>query len=264
MSEALVRLRSWVESSFGFVVQADQLDTFKMRVAQVTEAMGMGSEAELAEAIARGHVETQRRLVDAIAVNHTAFFREMPVLATFFDEALARWPLDREMRVWSAAASTGQELYTLGLVLLERWGEVRVRRHARLMGTDISGSALATATRGRYPSVQLDKIPERYRSGLQKLPGGFEMPAVLREQCAFRRLNLLSSSWPFSVPLDVIFCRNVLYYFPRETAREVLERMYAIAAPGGWLFTSSSEPLRDLQTGWSYLKPGIYRKGPTE
>ena len=78
--------------------------------------------------------------------------------------------------------------------------------------------------------------------------------------CTFRRLNLKAQPFPFRRPFDIIFCRNVLYYFDREQQRRTLEALYEVTEPGGWLLTSVTESVRDLGTRWCWVGGGIYRK----
>ena len=182
--------------------------------------------------------------VNALTTNQTDFFREahhFPMLA-----AHARTISGRPMRVWSAAAATGEEPYSIAITLCETFDSFMPP--AEIVATDLDTRVLAHAQEGIYP---LDKVstldPERLRrfflKGSGSRAGYARVRDSVRQLIQFRRLNLLDSSWDVAGPFDAIFCRNVLIYFDKPTQRQVLERVADRLAPGGLYFAGHSESL---------------------
>ena len=164
------------------------------------------------------------------------------------------------MRVWSAACSTGQEPYSLSILAHEIYG-ARCRQEIAILATDISSRAINKATSGIYGSNAMSSVStDRQRLFFTESADGYEISASIKDLCTFRRLNLTVGSWPFKRQFHAVYCRNVLYYFDRDQQVRIVQRIHRHVVPGGWLFTSVTETLRDLDTSWAYLQPGIYRK----
>ena len=182
--------------------------------------------------------------VNALTTNQTDFFREahhFPMLA-----AHARAITGRPMRVWSAAAATGEEPYSIAITLCETFDSFMPP--VEIVATDLDTRVLAHAQDGVYP---LDKVssldPERLRrfflKGAGSRDGYVRVRDSVRKLVEFRRLNLLDSAWDVAGPFDAIFCRNVLIYFDKATQRQVLERLADRLAPEGLYFAGHSESL---------------------
>jgi len=193
-------------------------------------------------------------LIDALTTNHSGFWRE-PEHFLFLQKTILPHHPSR-LRVWSAACATGEEPYTIGMCALESG-----LNNCRVVASDISRSALNAAVRGSYEAAKLHDLPapwhDRYfgpsREGLRGIA-----PAV-REIVSFVPLNLLQ---PFGHlgNFDVIFCRNVMIYFEQQTRDELVARLAAQLAPGGYLFTGHSETLLRLPGGLQYVQSATYRK----
>lgn len=192
---------------------------------------------------------------NALTTNLTAFFREphhFPLLADHVRER--KGPI----RIWSSAASTGEEPYSIAMTLIETLGE---RADARVIATDIDTDALARAEAGIYPLEQVHKLnAERMRRFFQRGSGrqaGFaRVRPELRAMVEFAPLNLLAPSWGVSGPFDVIFCRNVMIYFDKSTQTRILERFARLLKPDGLLFAGHSE-------NFSYITRVVQLRGQT-
>lgn len=198
-------------------------------------------------------------MVDALATNHTAFFRE-PDHFTFLREEVARFLNDRDsIEVWCAACSTGEEVWTLAMVL----NDLFPRKRISIQASDISNKALAAAQAADYPLDRCQGIPPSWLSRFL-VPGkgpvkSYTVSPQLRAQASFRRLNLVESfSWGRSFP--VIFCRNVMIYFDRSTQEQVVGRLSAALEPGGYLFVGHAESLTRIAHSLDYVRPAVYRK----
>lgn len=258
--DPLDALERWVRTSFGISYSADQREVFAARVAALCRDHRCDPPALLARLVAgdRGAI---LRLAEAVSTNHTLFFREEEVFGFVADEILPELPAG-PVRVWSAAASSGDEAYTLAIVASERLGPAAAAR-VKILGTDLSERQVRAAEQGVYPMVQLQRVsPERRKRWFR--PAGLGQYAVvpeLRALCTFRRMNLTQRPWPFEQRFHVVFLRNVLYYFDPSTRRALIEACFDATEPGGWLITSLTEPMLDLATRWIPVRPGVLRRG---
>jgi chemotaxis protein methyltransferase CheR len=200
-------------------------------------------------------------LLDAIATNHTHFFREaqhFDVVADHVAQLKARRP-DAVVEGWSAACSTGEEPYTI-LMRLREAGHDTIR----LLASDISTKALATARAGVYPMAKAADVPlpllHRYfEKGLGEQEGLARIARPLREQVDFRALNLLEIT-SLGRQFDFIFCRNVMIYFDKAVQQRVVTMLERHLKPGGYLFIAHSESLNGIAHGLEPLLPAVFRK----
>jgi chemotaxis protein methyltransferase CheR len=226
----------------------------------------MDSLSQMADALRRPDGrEVQLAIMHAASTNHTFFFREKEVLSFFHKKVLPVLAQRSEIRLWSAACSTGDEVYTLAILIAETLGLDALRR-VQLLGTDISAPVIETAEAGVFPRRHLEQVPadivQRYMHpvGIEQ----FRINDQIRAACTFRRMNLKSAPYPFQRPFQAVFCRNVLYYFTQPDQIAVVEAIADVTEPGGLLFTSVTENVRDLSTRWLPLSSGIYRKDGAE
>ncbi len=188
-------------------------------------------------------------VVDLVTTNKTDFFREadhFDILANTAVPVLLEARGTRPLKVWSAAASTGAEAYTIAMVLAELARGPHPGLAFRILGTDISTQVLEVARRAIYPEEMLSPVPPemRRRYTLRALdPARRELRIVpeLRQAVVFRQLNLMTASYPVDRDVDVVFCRNVLIYFERSVQQAVLERLCGHLRPGGFLFVGHAE-----------------------
>jgi len=210
-------------------------------------------------------------LLDALATNLTSFFRENQHF-TFMSQTLLpalenrRRPKgSRRLRIWSAACSSGEEPYTIAMVILEKSPYFGQGHDCKILGTDISTKVLGIAKQGLYGPERLKTVPpllvSKYFQKTEPRPGEamYRVTPQLRELIAFRRLNLMDPL-PFKNPLDIIFCRNVMIYFDKETISRLVNKYYQILSPGGYLFIGHSESLSGLTHNFKYVEPCIYQK----
>lgn len=205
-------------------------------------------------------------LIDAVTTNKTEFFRE-PVHFAFLEKTvlpqLAK--TRRRINVWSAAASTGAEPYTLAMVLDEFCGERRGLDYA-ILGTDICTEVLEQAVAGRFAEqmIQPVSMPRRQRYVMKaKDPSRGEVRIVpeLRSKVAYGRLNLMDESYPVEQQMDIIFCRNILIYFDKPTQAKVLERLCRHLAPDGYLFLGHSESIVGIDLPLRQIANTVFQKG---
>jgi chemotaxis protein methyltransferase CheR len=197
-------------------------------------------------------------MIDALTTNHTSFFREPDHFDYLRQQVLPALANRDLIEIWCAACATGEEVWTLAMVLQEAGVSRKVRIHA----SDISSRALAFAQAAAYPKercqgVAPDRLSRHFQSGGSSLD--LTINPALRTLASFRRINLIQSySWPR--PFPVIFCRNVMIYFDRETQQRVVKQLTQWLEPGGYLFVGHAESLTRIEHDLDYVKPALYRK----
>lgn len=208
-------------------------------------------------------------LIDAVTTNKTDFFREPQHFKFLRDVAipgLLRSSSGRShaLKVWSAASSTGMEAYTLAMVLddIVRFG---TRFQFRILGTDISTSVLREAKLAIYPRDAIAPVPDNFvkryfLSSRGELRAEVRVVPELRRLTNFLRMNLIDASYPVDRDVDIIFCRNVLIYFERETQRKVVEQLASHLRPGGYLLVGHSESMvHNLVPGLRQVQPTVFQ-----
>ncbi|MCB9559072.1 MAG: hypothetical protein H6708_01535 [Kofleriaceae bacterium] len=181
-------------------------------------------------------------LVEAVRVGETRLFRHLPQVAALVDVVAPalRARGRRPVKVWSAGCATGEEPYTLAVVLARL-----LPQHAvTILATDVSAGALEVATAATYPAAALEHVPEAWRDGFEVDDEVVRVRPEARRLVRFERKNLADDDQPRG--FDLVWCRNVLIYFEAEARRRVVDRLVAALDPGGFLFVGYSESLRDV------------------
>ena len=201
-------------------------------------------------------------LLDAIATNHTSFFRE-PQHFEFLRSMVVPKLATGNIRIWSAACSSGEEPVTIGITLLDAL-ESHHHGRIRILGSDLSTKALAVASSGVYKmervaNIPLDVLRRHFERGLGAQTGQARVAAHVRRLIEYRQLNLLEAS-DIGERFEVIFCRNVMIYFDRDVQQRVVSLLEHHLTPGGYLFISHSESLNGTAHGLRWVAPAIYQR----
>ncbi len=200
--------------------------------------------------------------IDVLTTNKTSFFREPAHFDFLVDEVFPRLARGgRDIKMWSAACSSGEEPYTLAMVVREHLAAEAAAR-TRILATDISTRILESAMAGRYTKAQAAGVPpEMMRKYFTAVQGGasVEVRPALREMISFGYLNLMER-WPMKGPFEVIMCRNVMIYFDRATQERLVGRFTELLAPDGVLCVGHAESLTGIAHGLEQLQPAVYRK----
>ena len=229
------------------------------RLARRLQALGLASYTHYLTHIQRDAQERQRA-IDLLTTNETYFFREPRHFAYLSERILPRHDAARPFRVWSAACSSGEEPYSVAMVLAERLGS----RPWEIVASDISTRVLEQARRGVYPMERAEKIPLPYLKayclkGVGAQDGQFLIQDTLRQRINFREVNL-NASLPDIGPFDLVLLRNVMIYFDAPTKRGVCKRIEQVLRPGGHLFVGHSETLNGLDSALRMVQPAVYCK----
>jgi chemotaxis protein methyltransferase CheR len=213
-------------------------------------------------------------MIDAVTTNKTDFFREPNHFDYLVQQALPHLikqqgaGVKRRLVAWSAGCSTGEEAYTIAMVLNEFGKQFPgLSFDFRILATDISTKVLETAKRAIYGEEKVDPIPMHFRKQYllrSKDPskGRVRIVPRLRQYVRFRRLNFLQDDFGFREGLDIIFFRNVLIYFKKSTQKQILRKVLRYLRPGGYLFIGHSETLLEMNLPLHAVAPTIYQRTP--
>lgn len=206
------------------------------------------------------HPQEQQMLVDLLTTNETYFFRE-PAHFDFLQQLLTEYPPAGSLRVWSAACSSGEEVYTLAMILAETLSGYD---NWEILGSDISTRMLDACRRAVYPMTRKGPMSDYYLhkyclKGVREQAGNFLIDRNLRRRCSFQQVNLMQPSSSLG-QFDVIFLRNVMIYFNTEGKRQAVHNLLQHLKPGGFLFVSHSESLHGVTDQLTMLRPSVYRK----
>jgi chemotaxis protein methyltransferase CheR len=254
------QIRELAYRTFGLDLKHGKEELVSARLRKLARAGGHRSFQEYYRSIVGDRTgESLLAMIDALATNHTSFLREPDHFEFLKQQVLPKLISRDTIEIWTAACSTGEEVWTLAMYLNEAAGTRKVRIHA----SDISNKALATAQEASYPRERCAGIPPqwlgRYFRPEKPPSANYTVAPLIRSKATFRRINLVQPySWPRSFP--VIFCRNVMIYFDRETQEKVVRQMSEYLEPGGYLFVGHAESLTRVDHRLEYVKPAVYRK----
>ena len=249
----------------GILVPDDKFDMFYSRLSKRIRVLGFTRFKQYCEYLDSHSDQEFTEFINAVTTNLTSFFRENHhfefLTKTLIPELLTKRRAQRQIKVWSAGCSTGEEPYSLAMTLLENVPE---GWDIKILATDLDTNVLATAAEGIYTSDRIGNITEeRLQRWFQKGTGvqanKIRAKAQLRQVIHFKQLNLMQE-WPMKGFFDVIFCRNVLIYFDKETKMRLANRYAGLLNEDGHLFIGHSESLHQLDTPFTLVGNTIYKK----
>ena len=268
------QLAQFITSELGIKIGESKTSLVQNRLARRVRDLGLSSIDDYCEKLFTTNLLDSERvhLYNAITTNKTDFFREPQHFTVLTQTALPSleragyFEPDRKLSVWSAACSSGEEPYTLSMVLSEYAAQRGLTY--RILATDISTKVLKMAKEGIYTREQAAPIPLPLRRKflLQPKAGDRSLVRVspeLRRSVSFHQLNFMHAEYPVREMFHVIFCRNVLIYFDRPTQETVITKLCQNLYPGGYLFISHSESLSGLNVPVVSLGASCYRRPET-
>ena len=211
----------------------------------------------------------ERKIIDAITTNETLFFRDQSpfemlrhkILPDLIDKkASGAGPMPLPIRIWSAACSTGQEVYSIAMVLKEILGDLQ-KYNISLLGTDISDAAVTSASYGHYRQFEIERgLPaDKLARYFERNGSGWKVKDEIRAMAVFKRLNLLQPLNGIG-KFDIVFCRNVIIYFNKETQESILNKIIKNLVPQGYLFQGHSESVQGMSLPLKPIHPTIFKK----
>ena len=255
-SPALEYVARLVKKHAAIVLESNKDYLVEARLKPIAKELGFdGIDALLASMQLRETPELVNRVVEAMTTNETSFFRDMQPFEALrqhvLPAVLAKRAATRSLRIWSAASSTGQEAYSIAMLLEEHFPQLK-DWDIRILGTDISSAVLAKAKAATFHQLEVNRgLPARFlskyfvRSGMH-----WTLKDCARRRIEFRQMNL-ATVWPNLPTMDIIFVRNVLIYFDIETRRSILARMRQRLARDGYLFVGSTETTVNIDNAFS-------------
>jgi len=261
----LQRIVRLVRDRSGITLHAGKRELVAARLQKRLRAIGLDSYRDYLRFVETDHTGGElRELLDAIATNHTNFFREREHFAFMVDKVLPTLlARGAGINLWSAACSTGEEPTTLAVSILDALPP-GCPIPLRILASDMSNKALAIAAGGVYPMDKVAAIPRRllgryFERGLGAQAGLARVGPAVRRVIEYRRINLLDVEW-LGDTFDAIFCRNVMIYFDSEVQQRVVAMLERHLAPGGYLFVAHSETLNGLDHGLRWVIPAVYQR----
>jgi chemotaxis protein methyltransferase CheR len=257
-----------VYEASGIKLEPQKLDLLQSRLQKRLRALSIPSFKQYYEFLASdGSGQELVKMLDCVTTNKTEFFRE----PKHFEHLMGTvFPLLRRnaggggdgVRIWSAACSTGEEVYGLAMCALEALGEALP---VKVLGTDLSTRVLAQAMEGRYENAKLGNVPpgwiaKYFHPEESNKSTSCRVGHELKEVTRFSRLNLNGGDLPFRSKFDVIFCRNVMIYFDQQVQQGLVEKLAGALKSGGFLYTGLSESLLRVRHGLKHVAPSVYLK----
>ena len=259
-------LTEYIESNYGIHFKEQKKTLLITRLHKVLEEMGFKTFTQYYDYITNDKSgKAVTIFVDKITTNHTFFMREPEHFFYFKNTVLPEIVpkiKNNDLRIWCAASSTGEEPYTLAMLIDEFFEDKKAFWDTKILATDINTSVLDTAKKGIYKNESIAPLEKMWRLKYFKKNDSDTSVIVdkIKNEVIFRKFNLMEPEFPFKKKFHVIFCRNVMIYFDTKTKDQLVEKFYDYLEDGGYLFVGHSESLNRATTKFKYVKPAVYKK----
>lgn len=260
------RIQSFVYDNYGILLTEKKKTLVESRFTHILEVRGFENFTSYFDFIEADNTGKEiSEFINKITTNHTYFFREEKhfrfLRETALPEIIQREQDSKDIRIWSAGCSSGEEPYSIAMTIDEYLGNKKTMWDAKVLATDISLKVLDSANKGEYEKAQVEKLAKQiqHKYFARVDIEHFKVKDALRSEVIFRKFNL-TNDFPFRKKFHVIFCRNVMIYFDKNSKKELINKFYDALLPGGYLFIGHSETIEDRSQGFKYLQPAIYKK----
>lgn len=256
-------LKEYIYNNIGISLSEQKIYLVQGRLSKRLKELGLSSFEGycklLSDDIKRSELSY---LASLISTNVTSFFREESQWR-FLEKNIETIGLNKRLRIWSAASSTGEEPYSINMFLHEHIADI-ANWDVKILATDISTKVLKIAQAGEYKIKAYETLSKRYqikyftKAGLDT----FAIKPFVKKDIKFRLFNLVTGDYKVfgEKKFDIIFCRNVMIYFDKKTQNELVAKFYNLLNAGGYLFIGSSEALTDIKQGFKLVSGSIYKK----
>lgn len=260
------QLSNYIKVNYGIILREEKRSLVTGRLHNVLIHNNFSDFSEYFEYIISdktGHAATT--LINKITTNHTFFMRESDHFFYFRDIVLNYFVSkikNRDLRIWSAGCSSGEEPFTLAMILDEFFGQEKLQWDTKVLATDISDRVLQEAEKGVYNNEKIVTLPLCWRNKYFKKLDSENSSLIdrIKSDVIYRKFNLMEDYFPFKKKFHVIFCRNVMIYFDQKTKCDLVNKFYDLTESGGYLFIGHSESLNREETKYKYIMPAVYRK----
>lgn len=262
------RISNLIHEKTGIYLGAEKAALIHSRISKRLRSLGLKSFTEYLNYLQK-HKDEEQNFINVLTTNKTGFFRESVhfdfIKNEFLPEFIKKNP-ERNLKAWSAAGSTGQEAYTLAIVLQE-FAELNGGLNSRILMSDVDTEVLARAESGVFNEESVQDIPldmrrKYFLRGTGRNDGFYKADARVRDLIKFRQFNLIQDKLPDGVLFDIIFLRNVLIYFQKDTIEKVISYMHSRLNSGGCLILGLSESLNGIKHDFQLFHSAIYVKRP--
>lgn len=261
-NEQFIKFRDFIHANYGIFYADIKKDLLKIKIDKCMLKEKMESYDDYFWKINETNNTYLRRFVDEITVNKTEFFREKEQF-DFIENCCAYIKSDipsieqnKQIKVWSMACSTGQEPFSIAMVLLEKYSECDIK----ILATDINKKVLSHALDGKYQANTKNDIDKYYiNKYFNHTNDEYEIKKNVRDLVTFRHFNIINT-FPFKEKFDMIFCRNVMIYFDEKTQKEIISKIEKCLSPGGYLFLGLSESMLNKNQQFKAIKSSIYKR----
>jgi len=253
----------------GIVLNTSKKEMVYRRLTRIIRERKISSFTEYCDLLKAEPEKEKDYFINAITTNLTSFFREQHHFDYMVQHELPKLIKNsltnhKRLRIWSSASSTGEEPYSIAITLLETMKDSLSQWDAKILATDIDSNVLAAGKSGVYDDRRIEDIPKKFKEkyfhrGVGNNKNKVKVDKELSKLITFKQLNLLHD-WPMKGPFDIIFCRNVIIYFDKETQQELFARYYEMLTPGGLLILGHSENLGPYQAHFDNVGRTIFRK----
>ena len=260
------QLAGYIKANYGIYLKDEKQTLLTGRLSNVLVEKNFASFAEYFDYLVTDKTgDAVVTLIDKITTNHTFFMREVDHFNFFKEKVLphlASVSKDKDLRIWSAGCSSGEEPYTLAMLVDEFFGVNKQGWDAKILATDISSKVLDMAVKGIYNNEGIAMIPAYWKLRYFEKLGNEKSVLIpkIRNEVIYRKLNLMDKVFPFKKKFHIIFCRNVMIYFDNKTKIDLVKKFYDLTEPGGYLFIGHSESLNRNETEYRCIMPAVYRK----
>ncbi|MFB6356857.1 MAG: protein-glutamate O-methyltransferase CheR [bacterium] len=264
--DALEFIRRHVHENYGIYFPDEKLYSLKSKLERRMTKVDCESLRDYADYL-QGNPDEIPFFLDAITTNKTYFFREPNHWKYFEEHLIPAWKDQSEVRIWSAACSSGEEPYTASILMEEalRQGIINLPSDYKVLGSDVSEQVLRVGSRGIYSRDQVQKVRE-YRVSFaehyfeEDEQSNYRVSESLQNHVYFRQFNLVFNGNPFRKQFDLILLRNVLIYFDQEMIQNVIRHCEQLLSPGGYLFIGHTETIREIDHTLEKQAPSIFQK----
>lgn len=258
-------LSHYIHENFGIFLRKEKMTLVSGRLQNVLVMQNFANFSDYFKYVTSDKTgEAAITLVNKITTNHTYFMREPNHFYYFRDRVLPQIEAtcrERDLRIWCAACSTGEEAYTLAILIDAYFSSKGALWDKRLLATDLSEKVLRYAEKGIYGREKIAPLPPDWKLSCFKDYDAEQMMVIdkIKQQIIFRKFNLVDP-FPFKKKFHAIFCRNVMIYFDNQTKQELIKKLYDSLEPGGYLFIGHSESVSRESNQFRYVMPAVYRK----
>lgn len=264
--EEFLRIYRFLKSRYG-IDMGRKKEIIQGRLENYVRMNGFQSYSEYMNAVETDFTgRLERELVNILTTNHTFFMREFEHFEYLRREVLPwlkrREEYKKDLCIWCGAASTGQEPYMLAMLLKDFFALEHDLWDTKVLATDVSTEALQQAVRGIYEREQIENLPDQWkRRFLHSIDNGqrYEVTQEIKNEILFRQFNLMDI-FPFKRKMHIVFLRNVMIYFDKETKNQLIQKVYDVMEPGGYLFIGRTETIDRSSAPFELIQPSIFRK----